>query len=218
MIQWTAVRILERGITLIHELVWLRRTDWFFFWWQVDFTGSKRWIKFGEVMKTEDIFVWQLFPLNSISKTRRRRKKKTGLFVRLIPGTRMDERHSSYKNTDLWVTVHWITMKICRIPYENAYRTGFRNLSNVMLFVLAKCEFDGWFHFSKNREFKQKNKTKKKKKKRISQESVKNWWCKRDANQNYINSYKWKGILRFIVWHEGFIQQIIRTKVIPQND
>ena len=27
-----------------------------------------------------------------------------------------------------WVTVHWITMKTCRIPYENACRTGFRNL------------------------------------------------------------------------------------------
>ena len=31
----------------------------------------------------------------------------------------------------LWVAVHWITMKTCRIPYETACRTGFRNLSVV---------------------------------------------------------------------------------------
>ena len=28
-----------------------------------------------------------------------------------------------------WVIVHWITMKTCQIPYENACRTGVRNLS-----------------------------------------------------------------------------------------
>ena len=34
-------------------------------------------------------------------------------------------------------------------------------------------------------------------------------------NQNYMNG---NVFLRFIVRHEGFIQQIIRTKVIPRND
>ena len=40
---------------------------------------------------------------------------------------------------ELWVTVHWIAMKTCRIlwsypvafPYENVCRTGFRYLSNI---------------------------------------------------------------------------------------
>ena len=30
--------------------------------------------------------------------------------------------------TELWVTVHWLTMKTCRITYDNAWRTGVCNL------------------------------------------------------------------------------------------
>ena len=36
-------------------------------------------------------------------------------------------RHSRHNR--LWVIVQWITMKTCRIPYENTCRTGFLNLS-----------------------------------------------------------------------------------------
>ena len=42
----------------------------------------------------------------------------------------------SLRFTQLWVTVHWITMKMCCIPYDNACRTRVRNLPNRL-----RCHF-----------------------------------------------------------------------------
>ena len=44
----------------------------------------------------------------------------------------------SLRINELWVTVHWITMKTCRIPYENACRTVFRILS-ITTVATASC-------------------------------------------------------------------------------
>ena len=50
---------------------------------------------------------------------------------------------------ELWVTVHWITMKTCSIHYENAWCTGFRNLSNSLPvrqdFNMGYRMFSLWF-------------------------------------------------------------------------
>ena len=95
---------------------------------------------------------------------------------------------------------------------ESSYPLKLANvifLDNIMLLLLTKCEFYRWFNLKK------KKKKKNFKTKKISLESVKKLmtssWCQSKL-------HKWKGILRFIVWHECFMQQMIRTKVIPQND
>ena len=195
------------SLTTQNWLILLLMASWFY--------RLKTMNKVWRSMKTEDIFVWQLFPLNSISKTRRRKKYQqvysSDLFLEqgwmnVIPLTRIRPYESQFIESQWKHAVFRMKMPTVR-DSATSLMSCFSCLQSVDLM--------GGSIFPKIGNYKKK---KKKKGGGISQESVKNWWCKRDANQNYINSYKWKGILRFIVWHEGFIQQIIRTKVIPQND
>ena len=46
-----------------------------------------------------------------------------------IRGVADSRTAGTFMDTELRVTVHWITLKTCRIPYEIACRTGVRNLS-----------------------------------------------------------------------------------------
>ena len=50
------VCILERGITIVQEYVWLRKLDLFFFCFVILFYQLKeRWMKLGEVLKAKVI-------------------------------------------------------------------------------------------------------------------------------------------------------------------
>ena len=54
--------------------------------------------------------------------------------------------HGSLNHKELLVTVHWITMKTCCIPYEGASRTGIRKLTIIdygaaIILIMQKTHF-----------------------------------------------------------------------------
>ena len=68
--------------------------------------------------------------------------------------------------------------------------------------LLAKFEFDGWFHFFQKQGIIKKN------------------WI--HLKLDYIivmssNVHEWKGKPRSIVWYQSLMQQIIYNKVTPNN-
>ena len=47
--------------------------------------------------------------------------------------------------TELWLTVHWIIMKTCRILYENAWRTESASSLMKYIILLDKVPYRAWF-------------------------------------------------------------------------
>ena len=71
--------------------------------------------------------------------------------------------------------------------------------------LLAKFEFDRWFHFFKNKEL-----SKKKKKKGFPLNPD-------DVIIMSSNVHEWKGKPRSIVWYQCLMQQIIKNKVTSHD-
>ena len=69
--------------------------------------------------------------------------------------------------------------------------------------LLAKFEFDRWFHFFKNKEL-----SKKKKGFPLKPD---------DVIPMSSNVHEWKRKLRSIVWYQCLMQQIIKNKVTPND-
>ena len=144
------VRILKRGKTVVRECIWLRRPDLLFCWLQVNFTGSKWWIQFGEVLNWR-YFYFTIINLCILFQTQQRKINKAicqtyswskdglklFLFWKYLP---MSTCHLNVFNMNVFQKSMWENIFLQKFQHSNIYMSKYYKVSWVLPTCLLSWE------------------------------------------------------------------------------